>query len=643
MTSVERIGRYEVVARMGAGGFATVYRARDPNLDSEVAIKVLADNWTANVEFKERFLREAQLLRRIDSDRVITVHDIGELPTGQPYFVMALADGGTLEHRLTERPPVTPADVLAVGERLADCINAVHSHDLIHRDIKPGNLMIAARRGHREGVTAALIGPNERLVLGDFGLAKDVALSGLGLTITAGTGGYAAPEQMIPTGSPDRRTDLYGATAVMYRVITGTVPPGFDTAQRRVPLPEDSALMRGPLGPFFRRGMAYDQSARHGSIQEWRRELETAVDAASPALTGSSPKAGATTVSRTPLPRPHTGSSGPASPVGPSPAPTHRRPPSPYGDAPRSSPTPRPHPGPVPVPGPVDGSGPVPVPGSRRGPGPVPVDGSVLASMPGSTGWPAPVPVPGPGSVEAPDPVPVPGSTGGPDPGPDSFGSIHPAPGRNGPADQPAGSGSGVDRAGAFPRRIGLLVGLGVLLVLMVGLAGWRLSGGPDGSGPTVDGPEEVVAGTTAEYTAAYDGATGYRWTNFDGTVTEGPTFRVTGVLPGTVNFSVSALVDGTETEATERTVAVVAADIAPSVSGPDEVTVGERVEYVATLPEGWTNPRWLLSSGDMLSGDRQVLTPQEPGPYVLAIVATSPEGVDVGTKRTVRFVVVDG
>lgn len=103
MHSVERIGRYRLERRLGAGAFGTVWLAHDDELQAPVAVKVLADNWSHRLDVRERFLAEARMLRRAGSDRVVQVHDIGELPDGRPYFVMEYADGGTL------------ADLLAAG------------------------------------------------------------------------------------------------------------------------------------------------------------------------------------------------------------------------------------------------------------------------------------------------------------------------------------------------------------------------------------------------------------------------------------------------------------------------------------------------------------------------------------------------
>src|SRR3954462_1322020 len=105
-----RIGRYRVERRLGAGAFATVWLAEDETLESWGAIKVLADNWAPQADVRARFEQEAQVLRRADSERLVRVHDYGELPDGRPYQVMTYADGGTLAERMTAGPlPVRPA------------------------------------------------------------------------------------------------------------------------------------------------------------------------------------------------------------------------------------------------------------------------------------------------------------------------------------------------------------------------------------------------------------------------------------------------------------------------------------------------------------------------------------------------------
>jgi eukaryotic-like serine/threonine-protein kinase len=104
VTTPDRFGRYRVVRRIGSGGFATVWLARDEELDAPVAVKVLADNWAHRLDVRSRFEEEARILRRADSDRVVRVHDIGELPDGRPYFVMTYADRGTQADRLADGP-----------------------------------------------------------------------------------------------------------------------------------------------------------------------------------------------------------------------------------------------------------------------------------------------------------------------------------------------------------------------------------------------------------------------------------------------------------------------------------------------------------------------------------------------------------
>jgi eukaryotic-like serine/threonine-protein kinase len=122
MRPPERIGRYRVQSVIGVGGFAVVFRAHDEVLDDAVAIKVLAENWVADAEIRERFLEEARLLRRIRNDNLVTVHDVGELEGERPYFVMEFAKRGTLADRLATRggAGLDPASARRLATALAD-------------------------------------------------------------------------------------------------------------------------------------------------------------------------------------------------------------------------------------------------------------------------------------------------------------------------------------------------------------------------------------------------------------------------------------------------------------------------------------------------------------------------------------------
>ena len=119
------IGRYRLQSKIGAGAFATVWRGYDDDLDVDVAVKVLADNWASRADVRERFLAEARLMRRIASDRVVRVFDLGELPDGRPYFVMDFVSGGSLAEVLSHGP-LDPADALWWGADLARAVAALH-------------------------------------------------------------------------------------------------------------------------------------------------------------------------------------------------------------------------------------------------------------------------------------------------------------------------------------------------------------------------------------------------------------------------------------------------------------------------------------------------------------------------------------
>ncbi|MEU6341043.1 serine/threonine-protein kinase [Streptomyces sp. NPDC046977] len=211
MPPPEQIGRYRLVRPLGAGAFAMVWLAHDDSLEAPVAVKVMAENWAYRLDLRERFLTEARLLRKAASSRLVQVFDMGELPDERPYFVMEYADRGTLEDLLADGP-LPLRDALRLTAEAARGVAALHEAGVVHRDIKPSNVLIGTSR---DGA--------ERVLVADLGLAKALAQAS-GLTTVAGSAGYMAPEQARPDGGVDVRADVYGLGAVLYHLLTGTVP-----------------------------------------------------------------------------------------------------------------------------------------------------------------------------------------------------------------------------------------------------------------------------------------------------------------------------------------------------------------------------------------------------------------------------------
>jgi serine/threonine protein kinase len=189
------------------GGFATVWLYHDAELRSDVAVKALAENWSQRLDVRERFLEEARILRQADSDHIVRVYDVGEID-GTPYFVMTYADLGSLARLVEPGEPLPPARVADLVTQAGAGLTVLHDQGVIHRDIKPQNLLL------RSGGTVG-----ERLLVADLGVAKAM-LHATGLTQVVGTPSYMAPEQATGIGV-DARADVHALAAVAYQMLTG--------------------------------------------------------------------------------------------------------------------------------------------------------------------------------------------------------------------------------------------------------------------------------------------------------------------------------------------------------------------------------------------------------------------------------------
>ncbi len=162
MPAPQTLGRLRRIRRLGSGGFATVWLYRDEQLDSLVAVKVLADIWSERADIRERFVEEARILRRADSDHVVRVHDIGETDDGIPYFVMTYADQGTVMDLINDGPLPHLDEAVDLVTQAAEGLAVLHAQGIIHRDIKPQNLLLRSDDQHGRRLLIADLGWRRR-------------------------------------------------------------------------------------------------------------------------------------------------------------------------------------------------------------------------------------------------------------------------------------------------------------------------------------------------------------------------------------------------------------------------------------------------------------------------------------------------
>ena len=211
------LAEYRLEAQIGAGGMAVVFRARDERLGRRVALKVLAPALTSDAAFRRRFMAESRAAAAVDDPHIIPVYEAGEAG-GVLFIAMRFVAGGDLCGVLEREGQLAPAQAAAFISPVAAALDAAHGAGLVHRDVKPANILVDAHRDRPEHV-----------YLSDFGVSKgavsSVSLTGAGHFV--GTPDYSAPEQ-IRGLAVDGRTDQYALACMTYQLLAGVVPFGRD-------------------------------------------------------------------------------------------------------------------------------------------------------------------------------------------------------------------------------------------------------------------------------------------------------------------------------------------------------------------------------------------------------------------------------
>lgn len=268
MAIPEKIGRYIVKSELGRGGMATVYRASDPSVDREVAIKVLPREMLHDPQFRSRFDREIKMVATLEHPSIVPIYDVGD-EDGQPYFVMRYMNGGSLSDAI-EKGKFSVQDTARIIDKISRGLAYSHRKGIVHRDLKPDNI---------------LFDDNGDPFISDFGVAKLTESSG-GLTGSGviGTPAYMSPEQA--QGSEiDGRSDVYGLGVIIYQMLSGQQPYSADTPMgvvvKHITEPVPEILHVQPSLPqdvdqVIKTAMAKDKNNRYATTIDLAKALNVA-------------------------------------------------------------------------------------------------------------------------------------------------------------------------------------------------------------------------------------------------------------------------------------------------------------------------------------------------------------------------------
>ena len=266
-------GQYEIVEKIGQGGMAHVFKARQLNLDRYVAVKILSPSLAEQPGFAERFQREAHAVARLHHPNILQVYDYG-VEDKYNYIVMRYVEGSkTLSDLIQENPPLD--QIIDYIAQIADALGYAHERGVVHRDVKPSNVLIDGKWAY----------------LGDFGLVKlaesSSHLTGTGVSI--GTPAYMSPEQVNGSGKVDHRTDIFALGIILYKVLTGTVPHEAKTpiavlvkrsTEPVTPIGKVKPMVPRSLQAVTMRSLAMEPDARYTSATDFATALKSAKEEA---------------------------------------------------------------------------------------------------------------------------------------------------------------------------------------------------------------------------------------------------------------------------------------------------------------------------------------------------------------------------